>query len=75
MLLFSMQPSHERGGNESRAGNPAGSKPVYKGIPSLREFGFIALTIPDSPQNKDQKMRITPRGLTRLSETAEESMP
>jgi ATP-dependent DNA helicase RecG len=38
----------------------------YKLIDSLRKLGFIELTVPDKPQSKNQKMRITRQGRTWL---------
>lgn len=35
---------------------------LYKAIDHLRNLGFIELTIPDKPQSKNQKMRITATG-------------
>lgn len=43
-------------GLKSRSGH------LYKAIDHLRNLGFIELTIPDKPQNKNQKMRITGKG-------------
>lgn len=40
---------------------------LYKAIDHLRTLGFIELTIPDKPQSKNQKMRITPNGLAWLA--------
>ena len=40
---------------------------MYKAIDHLRNLGFVELTIPDKPQSKNQKMRITPNGLTWLA--------
>ncbi len=40
---------------------------LYKAIDHLRTLGFVELTIPDKPQTKNQKMRITPNGLAWLA--------
>jgi ATP-dependent DNA helicase RecG len=48
-------------GLKSRSGN------LYKAIDHLRTLGFVELTIPDKPQSKNQKMRITPNGLDWLA--------
>jgi len=47
-------------GLKSRSGH------LYKAIDHLRSLGFIELTIPDKPQSKNQKMRITDKGRTWL---------
>ena len=47
-------------GLNSRSGN------FYKAIDRLRNLGFVELTIPDKPQSKNQKMRITGAGLAGL---------
>ncbi len=49
-------------GLKSRSGH------LYKAIAHLRTAGLIELTIPDRPQSKNQKMRITPSGLAWLAE-------
>ena len=49
-------------GLKSRSGN------LYKAIDHLRTLGLIELTIPDKPQSKAQKMRITAAGLAWLKE-------
>lgn len=43
-------------GLKSRSGH------LYKAIDHLRNLGYIELTIPDKPQSKNQKMRITEKG-------------
>ena len=43
-------------GLKSRSGH------LYKAIDHLRNLGFIELTIPEKPQSKNQKMRITGKG-------------
>ena len=43
-------------GIKSRSGH------LYKAIDHLRNLGFVELTIPDKPQSKNQKMRITGKG-------------
>jgi ATP-dependent DNA helicase RecG len=43
-------------GVNSRSGN------LYRAILHLREMGAIELTIPDKPQSKNQKMRLTAKG-------------
>jgi ATP-dependent DNA helicase RecG len=43
-------------GLKSRSGH------LYKAIDHLRNLVFIELTIPDKPQSKNQKMRITGKG-------------
>jgi ATP-dependent DNA helicase RecG len=45
-------------GLKSRSGH------LYKSIDHLRSLGFIELTIPDKPQSRNQKMRITESGRT-----------
>ncbi len=42
----------------------------YKAINHLRSLDFIELTIPDKPQSKNQKMRITERGRSWLGRKA-----
>ena len=39
---------------------------MYKSIDRLRSLGMVDLTLPDKPQSKSQKMRITDRGRARL---------
>jgi ATP-dependent DNA helicase RecG len=41
---------------------------LYKAIDHLRNLGFAALTISDKPQSKNQKLRVTDRGLEWLFE-------
>jgi ATP-dependent DNA helicase RecG len=48
-------------GLKSRSGH------LYKAIDHLRTLGFVELTIPDKPQSKNQRMRITPNGLAWLA--------
>lgn len=43
-------------GLKSRSGH------LYKSIDHLRNLGFIELTIPDKPQSRNRKMRITQAG-------------
>lgn len=43
-------------GLKSRSGH------LYKSLHNLREINLIELTIPDKPQSRDQKMRITDAG-------------
>jgi ATP-dependent DNA helicase RecG len=43
-------------GLQSRSGH------LYKAIDHLRNLRFVELTIPDKPQSKNQKMRITSIG-------------
>ncbi len=47
-------------GLKSRSGH------LYKAIDHLRNLGFKELTIPEKPQSKNQKMRITGKGQARL---------
>jgi ATP-dependent DNA helicase RecG len=42
---------------------------LYKAIDHLRKLDFIELTIPDKPQSKNQKMRITDAGRAWLART------
>lgn len=42
---------------------------LYKTIDNLRTLGFAELTIPEKPQSKNQKMRITSKGLAWLAES------
>jgi len=35
---------------------------LYKAIFDLRQMDFIELTIPDKPQSRNQRMRLTARG-------------
>lgn len=49
-------------GLKSRSGH------LYKAISHLRNRGFLEFTIPDKPQSKNQKMRITDTGRARLAE-------
>jgi ATP-dependent DNA helicase RecG len=51
-------------GFKSRSGH------LYKSIDHLRSLGFIELTIPDKPQSRNQKMRITERGKAWLAKRA-----
>ena len=51
-------------GLKSRSGH------LYKAIDHLRNLGFIELTIPDKPQSKNQKMRITETGRVWLARTS-----
>ena len=43
---------------------------LTKAMDKLRKVGFTELTIPDKPQSKNQKMRITQRGRTWLAESS-----
>jgi DNA-binding PadR family transcriptional regulator len=43
-------------GLKSRSGH------LYKSIDHLRNLGFIELTIPDKPQSRNQRMRLTEKG-------------
>ena len=43
-------------GLKSRSGH------LYEAIDHLRNLGFIELTIPEKPQSKNQKIRITGKG-------------
>jgi DNA-binding PadR family transcriptional regulator len=47
--------------NTSRSGN------LYKSMDRHRMAGFLQLTIPDKPQSKNQKMRITEKGIAWLA--------
>jgi len=49
-------------GLKSRSGH------LYKAIDHLRNLGLVELTIPDKPQSKNQKMRITESGRAWLAE-------
>ena len=54
-------------GFKSRSGH------FYKAIDSLRNRGFIELTLPDKPQSKNQRMRITRQGRAWLDGQDQES--
>jgi hypothetical protein len=41
---------------------------MFGGMDRLRKLGLAELTIPDKPQSKNQKMRITEKGRARLAE-------
>ncbi len=56
-------------GLKSRSGH------FYKVIDSLRNLGLLELTIPDRPQSKNQKMRITRQGRARLRSQSQERDP
>ena len=43
-------------GQKSRSGH------LYRSIDRLRGLGFVELTIPDRPQSRNQKMRLTEDG-------------
>ncbi len=43
---------------------------LYKAISHLRNLELIELTIPDKPQSRNQKMRITDRGRASLARPA-----
>lgn len=49
-------------GLNSRSGN------LYKSIDVLQNRGFMELTIPDKPQSRNQKMRITKKGQAWLAD-------
>jgi ATP-dependent DNA helicase RecG len=53
-------------GFQSRSGH------LYKAIDHLRKLGFIELTIPEKPQSKNQKMRITGKGHAWLARSPKE---
>lgn len=43
----------------------------YKSIDRLRYLGFIDLTIPDKPQSRNQKMRLTEKGKAWLDQQSD----
>jgi ATP-dependent DNA helicase RecG len=49
-------------GLKSRSGH------LYKAISRLRELGLLELTVPDKPQSKNQRLKLTAKGQTRLAE-------
>ena len=49
-------------GLRSRSGH------LYKAIDHLRNLGFVELTVPDKPQSRNQKMRITDAGRSWLTQ-------
>jgi ATP-dependent DNA helicase RecG len=53
-------------GLQSRSGH------LYKAIDHLRKLGLIELTIPEKPQSKNQKMRITGKGHAWLASSPKE---
>jgi ATP-dependent DNA helicase RecG len=48
-------------GLKSRSGH------LYKSISRLRELSLIELTIPDKPQSKNQRLKLTAKGRARLA--------
>lgn len=62
VLAFVVSQSRSRPAPAEHLGLKSRSGHLYKSIDHLRNMGFIELTVPDTPQSRNQKMRITEKG-------------